>query len=231
MAIKGASLALEINHFSDDFDPRFKVFHELMQWKVRNILLVSSLYDACIMEEDCRLAERIINEYRGLNLSQPPRLTWVSSAEEALDELSRKKFELVLTMPRLAGMDAFALGEVIKQQHPDLPVILLSHAALVPECSLDQSKPPGIDRTFVWTGNSELLLAIIKSVEDSVNVVHDTPAAGVRVVLFVEDSPVYLSAILPILYREVVGQTQSVSWRKASTKSIGSSPCALGPNS
>jgi CheY-like chemotaxis protein len=203
-------LAIEINQFSDDFDPRFKVFHELMQWKVRNILLVSSLYDACIMEEDCRLAERIINEYRGLNLSQPPRLTWVSSAEEALAELSRKKFELVLTMPRLAGMDAFALGEVIKQHHPDLPIILLSHAALIPECSLDEAKPSGIDRTFVWTGNSELLLAIIKSVEDSVNVVHDTETAGVRVVLFVEDSPVYLSAILPILYREVVGQTQSV---------------------
>ena len=203
-------MALEINHFSDDFDPRFKAFHELMQWKVRNILLVSALYDACIMEEDCRLAERIINEYRGLNLSQPPRLTWVSSAEEALNELSSKKFELVLTMPRLAGMDAFALGGLIKQHHPDLPVILLSHSALIPEYSLDRAKPAGIDRIFVWTGNSELLLAIIKSVEDRVNVVHDTQASGVRVVLFIEDSPVYLSAILPILYREVVSQTQSV---------------------
>lgn len=194
----------------DELDPRFIVFHELMPYKVRDILLVSSLYDACIMEEDCRLAEQIIHEYRGLNLSKPPRLTWVSSAEEALAALEKQSFSLVLTMPRLADMDAYALGQTLKKLHPDLPVILLTQSGLAPDCIAGVDCPPGIDRIFVWTGHSELLLAIIKSVEDEINAAHDTKAAGVRVLLFIEDSPLYLSAVLPILYREVVGQTQAV---------------------
>ncbi len=75
-------MTLDIDSFAEDFDPRFKVFHELMAKKVRDVLLVSTPYDAWIMEEDCRLSERIVNEYRGLNLSNPPRFTWVSTAEE-----------------------------------------------------------------------------------------------------------------------------------------------------
>jgi hypothetical protein len=85
----------------EDFDLSFKVFHELMAKKVTEILLVSSPYDAFIMEEEGRLAERIIHEYRGLNLSRPPMLTWASSAREALDALSQKKFDLVITMPQV----------------------------------------------------------------------------------------------------------------------------------
>ncbi|MDD2605906.1 MAG: hypothetical protein PHF66_13950, partial [Desulfobacteraceae bacterium] len=97
-----------------DADLSFKVFHELMARKVADILLVSSPYDAFIMEEEGRLAERIILEYRGLNLSRPPRLTWVSTAGEALDALAEKKFDLVITMPRLNDMDAYALGQAVK---------------------------------------------------------------------------------------------------------------------
>ncbi|MBT8364656.1 MAG: hypothetical protein KJP23_08115, partial [Deltaproteobacteria bacterium] len=82
---------------SEDFDLSFKVFHELMAQKVTDILLVSSPYEAFIMEEEGRLAERIIHEYRGLNLSRPPMLTWVSTARQAIDVLSRKKFDLVIT--------------------------------------------------------------------------------------------------------------------------------------
>ena len=201
---------MEIKQHAGDFDPRFKVFHELMSRKVRNILLVSSLYDACIMEEDCRLAERINNEYRGLNLSQPPRLSWVSSAEGALDALEQKYYDLVITMPRLADMDAYRLGRKIKKKFPDLPVILLTHSALIPECLVEDDQEGSIDRTFVWSGNADLLLAQIKSVEDRMNVEHDTKKSGVRIILFVEDSPIYMSYILPILYREVVGQTQAV---------------------
>ncbi|MFH1138509.1 MAG: PEP/pyruvate-binding domain-containing protein [Pseudomonadota bacterium] len=203
-------MALDIAQFDQDFDPRFKTFHELMSWKIKDILLVSSQYDACIMEEDCRLAERIVNEYRGLNLSQPPRLTWASSAEEALAALDRKKFELVITMPRLADMDALAMGREIKRRRPDLPIILLTHAALADECAFDPEASRAVDRTFVWTGNSDLLLAQIKNVEDRKNVGPDTLAAGVRVIIFIEDSPIYLSSILPILYREVVSQTQGL---------------------
>ena len=114
-------MALNTRPFYSEYDSRFKLFHELMGRKVRHILLVSTPYDAWIMEEDCRLSERIVNEYRGLNLSQPPRLTWVASAEEALSALESRSFDLVITMPRLADMDAAALGHQIKKKAPSLP--------------------------------------------------------------------------------------------------------------
>jgi len=196
----------------------FKLFHELMAQKVKAILLVSSLYDACIMEEDGRLSERITNEYRGLNLSQPPRIYWVSSAEEALDALDAKVFDLVVTMPRLADMDAFALGRKIKRKIPSIPVFLMSHRALTPAqanyasyaSGQEQVPEKGIDRIFTWSGDADILLALIKSVEDRLNVVRDTEIAGVRVILFVEDSPVYASVLLPILYRSIVSQVQKI---------------------
>jgi CheY-like chemotaxis protein len=204
-------MTLPIESFSDEFDPSFKIYHELMAKKVRDILLVSTPYDAWIMEEDCRLSERIIHEYRGLNLSNPPRFTWVSTAEEALAALEKKNFNLVITMLHLADMDAFVLGQAIKRKDPDLPVILLTHSALpANESSRVFTQPPGIDRTFVWAGDTDILVALVKSAEDRMNVASDTESAGIRVILFVEDSPVYISALLPVLYRELVTQTQSV---------------------
>jgi len=203
-------MALEINPVADELDSSFKIFHELMTQKVKEILLVSSLYDFCIMEEDGRLSERIIHEYRGLNLSQPPRITWVSSAEEALSVLDIKEFDMVITMPRLADMDAFAMGQAIKRKRRELPVILMTHSALTPDFVPGQTHSLGIDRVFVWSGNTDILLALIKNAEDRLNVLHDTAMAGVRVILFVEDSPIYASVLLPILYRAVVLQAQAV---------------------
>ena len=206
-------MASEIESFAEDFDPRFKVFHELMARKIRDILLVSTPYDAWILEEDCRLSERIIHEYRGLNLSNPPRFTWVSRAQEALTMLTKKKFDMVITMSQLADMDVFTLGEEIKKKVPDLPVVLLAHDSLPPparECLLDVTRPPGIDRSFVWSGNTDILVALVKSAEDRLNVEHDTELAGIRVILFVEDSPTYISSLLPVLYKELVSQTQAI---------------------
>ncbi len=203
-------MALNIRPFVNASDFRFKLFHELMAKKVRNILLVSTPYDAWIMEEDCRLSERIVNEYRGLNLSQPPRLTWVSSAEAALSTLDRQTFDMVITMPRLADMGAAALGHRIKQKAPHIPVILLSHDAIPSPDMVEADQAPGIDRTFIWSGNTDILVALIKSAEDWMNADADVRSAGVRVILFVEDSPYYLSSLLPILYRELVCQTQAV---------------------
>jgi CheY-like chemotaxis protein len=206
-------MALKIESFAEDFDPRFKIFHELMARKVRDILLVSTPYDAWILEEDCRLSERIINEYRGLNLSNPPRFTWVSSAQKALAVLDKKKFDMVISMLQLADMDVFALGEEIKKKAPDLPVVLLAHASLTTsneQSLLGFAKPPGIDRIFVWSGNTDILVAMVKSAEDRMNVEHDTKFAGIRVILFVEDSPDYISSLLPVLYKELVTQTQAI---------------------
>ncbi|HWR91554.1 MAG TPA: PEP/pyruvate-binding domain-containing protein, partial [Desulfobacterales bacterium] len=199
------------NHMTgrEDFDLSFKVFHELMARKVTDILLVSSPYEAFIMEEEGRLAERIIHEYRGLNLSRPPMLTWASTSQEALEILRRKKFDLVITMPLVDETDAHVLGRTIKQSFPDLPVFLLVHKTgqhlLDPKAADRES----IDRVYVWQGNTDLLLALIKNLEDRMNVAHDTERAKVRVIIVAEDSPVHYSSLLPVLYKEIVTQTQA----------------------
>jgi hypothetical protein len=202
-------LAQGISH-PEDFDLSFKVFHELMARKVTDILLVSSPYDAFIMEEEGRLAERIIHEYRGLNLSRPPMLTWVSSAREALEALSQKKFDLVITMPQVDETDAYVLGNQIKSQFKDLPVFLMIQNTRRHLLERSYTDHESIDRVYVWSGNSDLLLALIKNLEDRMNVAYDTRRAWVRVVIIVEDSPIYYSSLLPLLYKEIVTQTQAV---------------------
>jgi hypothetical protein len=205
-------MTLPIESFAADFDPKFKIFHELMARKVRDVLLVSTPYDAWIMEEDCRLSERIVNEYRGLNLSNPPRITWVPTAAAALSALAGKHFDLVLNMLHPTDTDAGLLGCRIKEHSPNLPIFQLSHQALASssEDGAEFPQAPGVDRTFIWSGNTDLLLAMVKSTEDRWNVGPDSSAAGIRVILLVEDSPVYLSSLLPLLYKEVVSQIQAV---------------------
>ncbi|MGD9269135.1 MAG: phosphoenolpyruvate synthase PpsA, partial [Desulfobacterales bacterium] len=193
-----------------DFDLSFKVFHELMAKKVTEILLVSSPYDAFIMEEEGRLAERIIHEYRGLNLSRPPMLTWVSSAREALNVLKQKKFDLVITMPQVDETDAYELGRQIKTKFTDLPVFLMIQNTSRHLLDRKYTDRTSIDRIYVWSGNSDLLLALIKNLEDRLNVAYDTRRARVRVIILVEDSPIYYSSLLPLLYKEIVSQTQAV---------------------
>ena len=194
----------------DDLDSNFKVFHELMAHKIREILLVLSPYDAFIMEEDTSLSTRIINEYRGLNLSQPPRLTSVAVAEEALELVRYKKFDLVITLPQIGEMDSNTLGLKIKEICPHLPVILLAHNQKAIAPYLEKNRLEGIDKFYIWSADPALLLALIKNIEDHYNVEWDTSLAMVRVLILVEDSPLYKSFFLPLLYKEVVAQTQAV---------------------
>jgi hypothetical protein len=189
---------------------RFNAFYELMAVKVREILLVASPYDAFILEEDGSLASRIINEYSGLNLSQPPRVTRTPSAYAALEHLNEKKFDMVITMPHLNDMHAFALGREIKKIKPELPVILLAHTIRSISPLAGNKDASGIDKIFVWSGNSDLLLALVKNAEDRLNVEFDTRRAKVRVLILVEDNPLYYSSFLPLIYKEVVTQTQAV---------------------
>jgi hypothetical protein len=189
---------------------RFQAFYELMGIKIREILLVSSRYDAFIMEEDGSLASRIINEYSGLNLSQPPRVTRTPSAYAALEYLNEKKFDMVITTPHLDDMDAFSLGLEIKKLKQDLPVILLAHSTRGVYPPPENKDSSGIDEIFIWSGNSDLLLALVKNAEDRLNVDYDTRRANVRVLILVEDSPVYYSSFLPLIYKEIVRQTQAV---------------------
>jgi hypothetical protein len=188
----------------------FKSFHELIALRVNEILLISSPYDAFIMQEDGHLSERIIHEYQGLNLSRPPRLSWVSNAAEALTDLKSISYDLVIVMPHISDMDSYALCRKIKSLYPDLPVYYFAYDAgkVLEEEQCYNRKI--IDRTFVWGGNTDLLLALVKNQEDSMNVDTDTQLANVRVMIFVEDSPFYLSTLLPYLYKEIVMQTQAV---------------------
>jgi hypothetical protein len=194
----------------DDHDSSFKVFHELMAYKIREILLVLSPYDAFIMEEDTSLSTRIINEYRGLNLSQPPRLTSVPTAAEALELVRYKKFDLVITLPQIGDIDCNTLGVRIKEISPDLPIILLAQNLKTITPYLERKNLEGIDNFYIWSADPALLLALIKNREDHQNVEWDTSLAMVRVLILVEDSPLYKSFFLPLLYKEVVAQTQAV---------------------
>ncbi|MCG8638093.1 MAG: phosphoenolpyruvate synthase PpsA [Desulfobacterales bacterium] len=187
-----------------------KLYHELMTSKVVDILLVSSPYDAFIMEEEGRLSTRIINEYKGLNLSRPPRLTRVSSMSEAFEKLALKKFDLILAMPSLDGTNVYQFAQRVKKRYTEIPFFMLLHNTCDVAHYVCQDSTGAIDRTYIWNGNADLLLAIIKNFEDDMNVAKDTQNADVRVIILVEDSPYHYSSILPVLYKQIVLQTQTV---------------------
>ncbi|MFP4010488.1 MAG: PEP/pyruvate-binding domain-containing protein [Spirochaetaceae bacterium] len=189
------------------FQRNFSGFHNLMRYRVREILLVSSLYDAFVLEEDRGLSELIFNQYIDLNLRFVPRITHVSTAEEALQALQQRTFDVVLTMARLTDMDPEEFGSRVKERHPEKPVILLTTEALSPDLLGRFRRAHSIDKIFYWLGDSKILLAIIKYVEDYGNVAQDS-AAGVQVILLVEDNPKFYSLFLPMMYTEVMMQTQ-----------------------
>lgn len=186
---------------------KFTVYHDLMRVKVKHILLVSSPYDAWVMEEDCNLSERLATEYRGLNLSSPPRLTWISAPEEIPAALDARPVDMVILMSGLAEPELINLKQRIDTFVTDLPVVVLTHREVKESARL---KRKNLDHCFLWTGDAELLMAIVKLTEDKLNLEADTQEAGIRNIILVEDSPSYISSFLPILYRALVQQAQSV---------------------
>ena len=192
-----------------DYQRSFSGFHNLMRYRVREILLVSSLYDAFVLEEDRGLSEVIFNQYIDLNLRFVPRITRVSSAEEALQEMRTRTFDVVLTMARLSDMDPEEFGRRVKEMDSDKPVILLTTEVLSPDLLTRFRRARSIDKIFYWLGDSKILLAIIKYVEDYGNVASDV-SGGVQVILLVEDNPKFYSMFLPMMYTEVMTQTQTL---------------------
>ena len=185
-----------------------QTYHTLMPFKVREILLVSSLYDAYIIEEEGLISELVIGEYRHLLLSSPPRVTRVASGQKALSKVKTNKYDLVITMSKNIGMDPFKFGRKIKEGCPDLPVIILAtDAADLLSCE-ERIGEGGVDKAFFWYGDTSLFMAIIKYVEDKINAKYDTVNGDVRVIILVEDSIRYYSIFLPLIYTEIVKQTQ-----------------------
>lgn len=184
--------------------------HSLMPHRVRNILVVSSLYDLFTFEEDGELTEVLLSEYIELNLRYAPRIERVSTAEEALEKLRTGRFDLVVTMPRVGAMDIMEFSRAVKEVSPLIPMVLLAyHTRELSELQA-RSDLAGIYRVFVWHGDARLFLAIIKLIEDRLNAWHDATVAGVQVVVLVEDSISFYSSYIPILYTEMVLQTQDL---------------------
>ena len=182
------------------------IFHSLMPFKVREILLVSSLYDAFIIEEEGLISELVIEEYRHLLLSSPPHVTRVSSGEEAISQLKKNDYDLVITMSKNIGMDPFEFGKTTKNISEDLPIVLLA-TDLADLNTVQHKNKEGIDKIFFWNGDPNLFLSIIKLVEDQINASYDTENGNVQIIIMVEDSIRYHSMLLPILYTELVQQT------------------------
>jgi len=183
--------------------------HDLMQFHVQEVLLVSSMYDAFLLEEDGRLSQRVFGDFMDLDLHYIPRITRVSSAGEALEALQKGNFDLVITMPRLTDMTPFEFGTQAKAIHPDLPIVLLTYAPVTSRVLKQVRKHDSIDKIFYWFGDSKIFLAIIKSIEDMRNLEIDS-RYGVNIILVVEDSPWYYSAFLPMLYTEIIKQTRRI---------------------
>ncbi|MHA1401058.1 MAG: PEP/pyruvate-binding domain-containing protein [Candidatus Heimdallarchaeaceae archaeon] len=200
------TLDQEGERFFTEYKPKYKVFYELMSIRMRNILVVSSIYDSFLLEEDGRLSDQVYEEFRNLNLRTLPRITRVSLASDALKLLSERDFDLVITMRRVGDMDAFTFGQEVKKIK-NIPVILLLNSVVEIKYIPDRDKRGGIDRIFVWNGDSKIFVAIVKHLEDQYNADFDTQTANVRVFIFVEDSIRFYSLLLPELYGEIMRQT------------------------
>ncbi|MDE6311512.1 MAG: phosphoenolpyruvate synthase [Muribaculaceae bacterium] len=185
-------------------------FRHLMQRRIFNVLLIASPYDAFIMEEDGRVEEQLYNEYVSLNLSSPPRVSRVSNFDEALAAMAVKSFDLVLIMPA-GDLSLAARGcRAIKDAHPDVPTVLLTPFSKEVSRRIGQEDLSAVDYVFSWLGNMDLLLAIIKLLEDRMNQ-QDITGVGVQMIMLVEDSVRFYSSILPHVYKFLLKQSRNFS--------------------
>lgn len=188
----------------------FQGYRDLMKHRVKDILLVSSMYDSFIVEQETQLSEQILHEYLELNLTYVPHVTQASNCKEALSMLLGKQFDLILIMTKLDKEDIQYFGRSVKELRPDTPIIALLQSESEYNRVYKDIPQEIIDKSFLWTGSSNILLAAIKFIEDRLNVDYDVKVGNVRVILGVEDSIKYYSLYLPILDKEVMKQTRSL---------------------
>lgn len=184
-------------------DTSFKL---LMQKRIYHVLLISSNYDTFMLEEDGRIDEQIFNEYVSLNLRYPPRFIHASSSDDAFHILHKENIDLVITM--LSVGDPFDLAKKIKSKYPKKPIVVLTPFSREISQKIGKKDLAAIDYIFSWLGNADILLAIIKLIEDRMNVQYDVEEVGVQAVLLVEDSIRFYSSYLATLYKTIFMQSK-----------------------
>lgn len=184
-------------------------YQSLMQRRIRKILLVCNSYDGYTLEEDGRIESQINQEYNELNLSNPPLIKRAVSTVDALNELDRNDdFDLIITMYNVGELDVFSFSKLVKQRYPAIPVVLLTYFSKAIYKKIDSEDRSAIDYIFCWHGSADLIIAIIKIIEDRMNADHDILEVGVQAILLVEDSIRYYSTYLPTIYRLILQQTR-----------------------
>ena len=191
------------------YGTRFQGFQNLMRSRIRDVLLVSSLYDLYVFEEDGRLYELIRSKYQGLNLSHAPELTRVSSGVEAIAlAKEERRFDLIITTLHMEDMRAATFAQKIREAGLEIPIVLLAFDNRELSDMLLHHEADVFDRIFIWQGDFRLLLAIIKHLEDHLNVEHDTQMVGVQSIIVIEDNVRYYSSFLQIVFLETMKQSQ-----------------------
>jgi hypothetical protein len=187
------------------------IFHDLMPYKVKDILLVATLYDAFSIEKEGRFSEHILGEYSQLNLTSMPRVTGVSNFNEAIEQLNSRHFDMVILMIGADKVTPMQIAARVRRDFPYIPIyVLLNNDREVSSFKENNPTLSNIDRLFVWNGDSSIFFAMVKHLEDKVNVENDTELGMVKVILLVEDSEIYYSRYLPLLYNTVLEQTKRI---------------------
>jgi CheY-like chemotaxis protein len=191
---------------------RFRGFQDLAQHRIENILLVSSLYDSFILAEDGQLGEAILGEFLDLSFGHSPGITRVSSGAEALALASgQRRFNLIITSMHVGDMDARTLAREVKAAGLAIPVVLLAYDTRELTAFLAREDASDLDGVYLWQGDVTILLAIVKEIEDRLNVAHDTALMGVQVVIVIEDNVRYYSSFLPVIYTELMHHSQQLA--------------------
>ena len=200
-----------IPHEFNNFFLKDVSFVNLMTRRIFNVLIVANPYDAFMLEDDGRVDEKIFDEYTELGLRYPPTFTQVSTTEEAHHVLQTTSIDLVICMPGTADNDAFTVAREVKAVNPDVPCVVLTPFSHGITRRMQDEDLSIFDAIFCWLGNTNLILSIIKLIEDRMNLDHDIEEAGVQVILLVEDSIRFYSSILPNLYNYILAQSKRFS--------------------
>ncbi len=186
-------------------------FVNLMTRRIFNILIVANPYDAFMLEDDGRIDEKLFDEYMELGLRYPPSFTQVSTTKEAEEVLKTTDIDLIICMPGNADNDAFAVARDVKQSAPQIPCVVLTPFSHGITKRIEHEDMSIFDYVFCWLGNTNLILSIIKLIEDKMNIEHDIKEAGVQMILLVEDNIRFYSSVLPNLYNYILAQSKNFS--------------------